>query len=86
MKEYRESIKDDKKRRWVEEQIGVPAWNRITLTTHKEQLMADYMVDAHPDACGGGGFLGTMVEFGSDTFKDWNDVMTFFARICGENR
>lgn len=76
----------DEKRRWVEEHIGVPSWNRITLTTHKEQLMADYMVDAHPDACGGGDFLGTMVEFGSDTFKDWNDVMTFFARICGENR
>lgn len=76
----------DAKRRWIEEYIGVPAWNRVTLTTHKEQIMADYMVDAHPSVCGGGDFLGTLIEFGSDTFKDWNDVMVFFARICGENR
>lgn len=69
------------KREWLEAHIGVPAWNRVTLTTHKELLMGDFMVDAHPDTCGGEAFMGTMVEFGSDTFKDWNEVMTFFDRL-----
>ena len=69
------------KREWLEAHIGVPAWNRVTLTTHKELLMGDFMVDAHPDTCGGEAFMGTMVEFGSDTFKDWNEVVTFFDRL-----
>lgn len=72
------------KRDWVEEYIGVPSWNRISLTAHKELLMADYLVDAHPDAFGGDAFMGTLIQFGSDTFKDWNDVMVFFSRLCGK--
>ncbi len=71
----------EEKRKWIEEHIGVPAWNRITLTTHKELLLGDFMIDAHPDTCDGDAFMGTMVEFGSDTFKDWNDVVTFFDRL-----
>ena len=71
----------DEKRRWLETHIGVPAWNRISLTSHKELLLGDFLVDAHPDAFGGDSFMGTMVEFGSDTFKDWNDVVTFFDRL-----
>ena len=73
------------KRKWVEDFIGVPSWNRFSLTTHKELLMGDYLIDRHPDECGGNDFMGTLIEFGSDTFKDWNDVMVFFARICGES-
>lgn len=69
------------KRRWLEEHIGVPAWNRVTITTHKELLIGDFLVDAHPDECCSGSFMGTVVEFGSDMFKDWNDVMTFFDRL-----
>lgn len=75
----------DLKRRWLETNIGVPSWNRVTLTTHKELLMGDYLIDRYPQSCGGDGFMGTLIEFGSDTFKNWNDVMVFFARICGES-
>lgn len=71
----------EEKRKWVEEHIGVPAWNRVTLTTHKELLLGDFLVDAHPEDCGADMFMGTMVEFGSDTFKDWNEVVTFFDRL-----
>ncbi|MDO5442095.1 MAG: YqiA/YcfP family alpha/beta fold hydrolase [Bacteroidia bacterium] len=69
------------KRKWLEDNIGVPCWNRVTLTTHKELLLGDFLIDAHPDVCGGDGFMGTTVEFGSDTFKDWNEVVTFFDRL-----
>lgn len=72
------------KKKWIDENIDVPTWNRITLTTHKEMLLGDYLVDAHISDCGGEDFMGTTIEFGSDTFKSWNDVMTFFARLCGE--
>lgn len=75
----------EKKRCWIESFIGVPSWNRVTMTTHKELLMGDYLIDRHPHDCGGDDFMGTLIEFGSDTFKDWNDVMVFFTRICGES-
>lgn len=73
------------KRSWVETHIGVPSWNRITLTAHKELLMGDYLIDCHPEQYGGEAFMGTLIRFGSDSFKNWNDVMVFFARICGES-
>ena len=72
------------KRNWIEEHIAVPAWNRVSLTTHKELLLGDFLVDAHPEECGGNDFMGTLIHFGSDGFKDWNEVMTYFSRLCGE--
>lgn len=74
----------EERRRWLEAYIGVPAWNRVSLTTRKDLLMADYLVDAHPDEFCGDAFMGTVVEFGSDAFKDWNDTMVYFARLNGE--
>lgn len=71
----------EEKRRWLEANIGVSCWNRTTLTTHKELLLGDFLVDAHVSECGGGDFMGTVVEFGSDTFKGWNEVVTFFDRL-----
>ena len=72
------------KRNWIEEHIAVPAWNRVSLTTHKELLLGDFLVDAHPEECGGNDFMGTLIHFGSDGFKDWNEVMTYFSRLYGE--
>lgn len=71
----------EEKRRWLEEHVGVNTWNRVTLTTHMEMLLGDFLVDAHPDRCGAGSFMGTLVEFGSDSFKEWGDVVTFFDRL-----
>lgn len=71
----------EEKRKWLEANIGVPCWDRVVLTTHKELLLGDFLIDAHIAECGGDGFMGTAVEFGSDTFKDWNEVVTFFDRL-----
>lgn len=76
----------EEKRSWIEENIGVPAWDRTVLTTRKDLLLGDYMVDAHPEESSGDAFMGTGVHFGAPDFKDWDETMTFFARICGETR
>ena len=76
----------DEKRRWMEEHFGVPVWNRTVLTTRKDLLLGDYLVDAHPDECGGDSFMGTSVRLGSPDFRDWEETITFFARICGDSR
>ncbi len=69
---------------WCEENLGVPVWNRVLVSNHKELLMADYLIDAEPDVNGGKDFLGTLVQFGTDTFKTWEDVLTYFGRLGGQ--
>ncbi len=69
---------------WCETNLGVPVWNRVTITEHKNLLLADYLIDAEPETNGGKDFMGTMIHFGSDAFKTWEDVLTFFARLGGQ--
>ena len=69
---------------WCEENLGVPVWNRVTITNHKNLLLADYLIDAEPETNGGKDFMGTMVHFGSDAFKTWEEVLTLFARLGGQ--
>ena len=70
--------------RWCEENLGVPVWNRVTITNHKNLLLADYLIDAEPETNGGKDFMGTMIHFGSDAFKAWENVLTYFARLGGQ--
>ena len=69
---------------WCEANLGVPVWNRVTITNHKNLLLADYLIDAEPETNGASDFMGTLVHFGSDAFKTWEDVLTFFARLGGQ--
>ncbi len=69
---------------WCEANLGVPVWNRVTITEHKNLLLADYLIDAEPETNGGKDFMGTMIHFGSDAFKTWEDVLTFFERLGGQ--
>lgn len=74
------------KRKWMEDSIGVPVWNRTVLTTRKDLLLGDYLVDAHPEENGGDSFMGTVIRLGAPDFRDWEETTTFFARICGDTR
>lgn len=74
------------KRKWMEDSIGVPVWNRTVLTTRKDLLLGDYLVDAHPEENGGDSFMGTVIRLGAPDFRDWEETITFFARICGDTR
>lgn len=71
-------------RLWCEENLGVPVWNRVTACNHKNLLLADYLIDAEPEVNGGGDFLGTLIPFGSDAFKTWDDILTYFSRLGGQ--
>ena len=69
---------------WCESNLGVPVWNRVEISSHKNLILADYLIDAEPDTCGGRDFMGTLIHFGSDTFKTWEDVLLFFSRLGGQ--
>ena len=69
---------------WCEANLGVPVWNRVEISNHKNLLLGDYMIDANPDTCGGRDYMGTLIHYGSDAFKTWEDVLLFFSRLGGQ--
>lgn len=70
--------------KWTEKNIGVVAWNRVTVTNRKDLVMGDYLIDRHDDRCGAQDFMGTVIKFGEEPFKDWDEVLTYFARLGGQ--
>lgn len=68
---------------WVERWLGVPAYNRLILSSHKNLNYGDYLIDAHENE-GAISFMGTHIQLGKDPYKTWEDVMTFFDRLGGQ--
>lgn len=63
--------------RWVEQYLSTPAHDRVVFANQKQLLYGDFMIDARPCE----GFMGTTIELGSDEFKTWEEVITFFQRL-----
>ena len=70
--------------RWCESNLGVPVWDRVEISNHKNLILADFLIDAEPELNGAQDFMGTMIHFGSDAFKTWEDVLTYFSRLGGQ--
>ena len=70
----------DEVQRWVEEYLSAPAYDRVVFTNQKNLLYGDYFIDPQPDP----NFMGTTIAFGSDAFKTWEEVITFFERLGGQ--
>ncbi len=64
---------------WLFEYITVPAWGHTIFTCQKELLFGDYLIDTVKTEA-----MGTLVQFGTDTFKTWDDIATFFERLGGQ--
>ena len=65
---------------WIEEYLSAPAYNHIIFTNQKNLLYGDYFIDPRP--CDG--FMGTSIEYGSDEFKTFEEIITFFERLGGQ--
>lgn len=68
---------------WTEQWLGVPAYDRLIMSTHKNLSYGDYLIDAH-GGCGADSFMGTLIPFGEDPYKTWDDVLEFFSRLGGQ--
>ncbi len=64
---------------WIERYLSTPAHDHVVYTNRKDLLYGDYFIDAQPDP----EFLGTTLEYGSDEFKTWEELITFFDRLNG---
>ena len=65
---------------WLYEYVNVPAWGHTIFTNQRHLLYGDYLIerqDSHSE-------LATRLEFGSDQFKTWDDVIDYFALLGGQ--
>lgn len=65
---------------WVEEWLSAPAHDRILFANQLQLLYGDYLISTadHPE------YMGTTIRLGSDEFKSWDDIITFFERLGGQ--
>lgn len=69
--------------RWAEDVVNVPAWQHLVFTNRKDLIYGDYLIDLS-DEYGAADFMGTLIKFGSDTFKTWEEIIEFFSRLGGQ--
>lgn len=66
--------------KWINDTFSAPAWNHIVFCNQQQLLLGDYLIDSEPSDK----FMGTTLEFGSDEFKTWEDIETYFDRLGGQ--
>ena len=64
---------------WLYEYINVPAWGHTVFSNQKQLLYGDYLIDAEKTES-----MATLIQFGSDTFKTWDDIAAYFERLGGQ--
>ena len=65
---------------WLEAYINVPAWHHIIFTFRRDLLYGDYLISQQKE----GDTMSTLLEYGSDTFKTWEDIIDYFSRLGGQ--
>ena len=64
---------------WLYEYVNVPAWGHTVFSNQKQLLYGDYLIDAEKTDG-----MATLIQFGSDTFKTWDDIAAYFERLGGQ--
>jgi len=64
---------------WLYEYVNVPAWGHTVFSNQKQLLYGDYLIDAEKTEG-----MATLIQFGSDTFKTWDDIAAYFERLGGQ--
>jgi predicted esterase YcpF (UPF0227 family) len=65
---------------WLEEYINVPAWHHAIYTPRRDLLYGDYLISKEKED----DTMATLLEYGSDTFKTWEDIIEYFSRLGGQ--
>ena len=65
---------------WLYEYVNVPACNHTVFTVRRDLLYGDYFIGMEESWSG----MATHLQFGSDTFKTWDDIAAYFSRLGGQ--
>lgn len=64
---------------WLYEYVNVPAYGHTVFTNQKGLLYGDYLIDIEKTEG-----MATLIQFGTDTFKTWDDIADYFSRLGGQ--
>lgn len=62
---------------WLQQYVCVPAHDHIIFTNRPDLLYGDFLISPTPPD----GSMATTIEYGSDTFKTWEEIITYFSRL-----
>ena len=65
---------------WIADSLSAPAWNRVVYTNTPQLLCTDYLVTPSPVP----DFMGTVIAYGSDKFKTWEEIIAYFQLLGGQ--
>ena len=65
---------------WLYDYVNVPAWGHTVFTVRRDLLYGDYFIGMEVEWSG----MATHIQFGSDTFKTWDDIAGYFERLGGQ--
>lgn len=82
-----QQMADDTK--WVEQYLSAPAWGHLVFSNQRQYLYGDYLItpatrSTFPTLPELPEFMGTTIEWGSDEFKTWEEIIVFFDRLGGQ--
>lgn len=66
------------KKKWIDKYLPA-ARKKLIFTHHKELLSGEYLIDDRLRN-GTDKFVGSVIHFGQDPFKDWGSVINFLDR------
>ena len=69
------------KRVWVEKHLGLEFVERLIICPDKSLLKGNYLIDDLATGRGQENFEGQLIHFGTETFKNWEDVIRFFKNL-----
>lgn len=65
---------------WLGQYISVPAHDHVVFTNQPQLLYGDYFILKRKTA----DMMGVVIEFGSDEFKTWEEILVYFDRLGGQ--
>lgn len=72
------------KRQWIEKHYGdINLQERLYIIPDKSALIGDYLIDDYDSGRGQDKFMGELIHFGSNEYKDWNSVLDHFYFLNG---
>lgn len=66
------------KRLWIEDYFGLEMVNRLIISPNKGLNKGHYLIDDYKSGKGQENFEGNLLHFGSETFKNWKQVLMYF--------
>ena len=64
----------------IEKYLSAPAWNRVIYTNYPQTLYGDYYISKFSLK----NMMANVLQFGSDEFKTWDEIITYFSRLGGQ--